>query len=917
MPISAPNTTSRPTSTSSIVFIVMFRRSSSILLLVNPAHHLRSATPTSSLYPTHSSKPVCSSAGRIADLLEILAPLDHVFRGDFHVKGYVNSLRKCLRSGDHRMVSSLHARLITRGFDSDLLLCNVLMDMYAKVGLMGCSAKLFDGMTERDLISWCTLISGFVRCGCILEAYGAFRLMQRAGWCPNHFVISSVLNACSASGILEMGVLVHGLVIKRGLGFDRFVEVGLVGMYAKCGDLDDALKVFYEIPVKTPVAWNAMISGYFFNGFLIHALELCRDMCRVGFVMDSVTLRVVTAAASALQILELCRNLHVYSIKVGKDADSFVVAELVKLLTALGEVDYIRKLHRKIRKPDASLYSLLISGYHLHGYREEAMKLAEELLNLNLSLNEGALVAILNLCSCKEDGTQIHANFLKSGHLSCLPVGNSLISMYTKFGDMVNAHITFNSMRIHDVVSWTAIIAGLIQNLQFAEAIEVFCAFRTSGILLDQHSVVTVVNACTGLRDVDKGKQIHCLALKLGFELSVFTSASMINMYAKCGNINSAVRLFSCISLPHSIILINVMLAGYCWNFQPEKAIDLYVREHHLGFVPDQFSYSTILSACADMQLRRVGEQIHCCIAKSGFFSDVVTGNALINLYVKCGCMASACKFFYNMKSWNAYSYAILVLGYVENSGSTAAHQVLIQMQQSGLHVKPVSFGKILRSCTDSAAIDLGRQIHASIVKMGLDSDVDMGNALVGVYAESEKTHNFREVTDDMSVREEGMPDYLFAGCPEDAIVRGKNLKAFGLYKLEKVKKGTYSYECLVNPYLSAFATCEMYQNSALPHLDDEHTKYRIHDNSSDMIEDILESRVLLPNSIDNAYEKNVHRPSELHELINLEKVWDNALILVLLGNSKLSLLDERMDYFKPVNRSSDGASGKILCIPV
>ncbi|WOL20445.1 pentatricopeptide repeat-containing protein [Canna indica] len=513
--------------------ISIIRRSSFALLLEKSTCLIRSTSRTSSLCPATNGcgRPICTTAGRVSDLLEILAPLDRAFRSDSHAKLYVNSLRKCLQSGDYRMVASLHARLITRGFDSDLLLSNVLMDMYAKIGLMGCCAKLFDEMTERDVFSWCTLISGFVRNGSSLEAYCSFREMLRAGWKPNHFVMSSVLNACSASGILEPGLLVHGMVIKNRLGFDRFVEVGLVNVYAKCGDLDSALKLFYEIPVKTPVSWNAMISGYFSNGFLVQAVDLCRVMCRVGFIMDSVTLRVVTAAASAMQILELCQNLHVYSMKIGLDTDSFVVAELVKLLTELGDVDYIRKLHRKIKRADVCLCSLLISGYHLHGFKEEAVSLAEELLKLNSSLTEGALVSVLNLCFYKAEGTQVHTIFLKAGYLSCLSVGNALISMYVRLGDMVNAKQAFDNMQVHDIISWTTIMAGLVQNFQFMDAIEIFYAFKKTGIHFDQHFLVTVINACIGLQDIIKGNQIHCLALKLGFGFSDFISASVTNMF--------------------------------------------------------------------------------------------------------------------------------------------------------------------------------------------------------------------------------------------------------------------------------------------------------------------------------------------------------------------------------------------------
>ncbi|XP_042395280.1 pentatricopeptide repeat-containing protein At3g20730-like isoform X2 [Zingiber officinale] len=867
--------------------------------------------PSTTASSSTSSSLLLSAAGRIADLIKILAPLDQVFRSDSRARFYVNSLRKCLRFGDHRTVGSLHARLISRGFESDLLLSNVLMDMYAKLELMNSCSKLFDGMNERDLISWCTLISGFVRDGASFQAYSAFRQMLRIGWIPNHFVVSSVLNACSTLGILQPGLLVHGFIVKSGLGFDRFVEVGLVNLYARYGDLDCALKLFYEIPVKNLVTWNAMISGYFLNDFLIQAVELCRDMCRVGFVMDSVTLRVVMAAASALQNLELCQNLHVYSIKVGLDSDSFVVVELVKLLTELGDVDYMRKLHRKIKRPDVSLYSLLISGYHFCGCREEAVNLAEELLNLNASMKEGAFVNVLRLCFCKEEGTQVHAKILKTGHLSYLPVGNALISLYARFGDLFNAKLAFDNMRAHDVVSWTAIMAGLVQNLLFFEAIEVFSSFRSTGKLLDNQCLVTSINACTGLRDVVIGSQIHCLALKHGLGLCNYMNASMIDMYAKLGYISSSARLFSYLLPPHSPILINVMLSGYCWNSQPEKAIDLFGREYRLGFVPDRFSYSTILSACANVQFKKVGEQFHCCTVKTGFeLSDVVVGNAIINLYVKCECMASACKFFYNMKNWNAYSCMALMLGYIEN-GRSESQKVYSQMQQSGLQSEPISFARV--------AVDLGRQIHGIIVKIGLDSDANIRDAFVGAYEKSLNADKLKEASDFMSEREDEKQDYVFAGFIENANA-GWNLKAFGLYNVDKLRKGTYSSEHWLNYYSDDNYGSQMHENHAPLHmmnkgficdepkgsLVDAHTKYIIHDNNSGVLQDILGSKVVLSNLYDS------HQSSDLRELIRVESAHDRTTMLVLLGQSQLGILDERMDYFVSAKKTLDGGNGRV-----
>ncbi|XP_019705907.1 pentatricopeptide repeat-containing protein At4g18520, chloroplastic isoform X1 [Elaeis guineensis] len=870
---------------------------------------------------THDHRGPLRTSGTMSDVLEILGPFDHIFPpSDAQV--YTNLLRKCIRSKNFLLGDSVHAHLIKLGFESDLLVSNVLLDMYSKTGMLDSCAKLFDGMPERDHISWCTLISGYVAHGFDLEAYGLFRKMYQSRLKPNHFLISSALKGCSMSGILDLGVLIHGLVIKSGLGFDRFVEIGLVDMYAKCGSLDDALKMFYEIPVKIPVAWNAMISGYVMNGLFIEAVELCREMCRVGFLMDLVTLRIIASAASVLEMFDFCKCLHVYSIKIGLDADSYVVAEFVRLLTKLGEADYMGKLFSAVKKPDAFLYSLLISGYQFHGHRVEAVKLAEELLVLDRSPKQGALVTILNLCLCLVEGRQIHSYILKTGHFSLLLVGNALISMYIRFGEMVDANSVFHRMPECDVVSWTAIMAGLVHNLQFEEAFETFHAFRKTGIQLDQHSVVTAATACTGLLDIDKGKQIHALAVKLGCESSDFMNASMLHMYAKCGYIGSASRLFSYSILFQNLIFTNIMLAGYCWNSQPVKALELFAKEYHSGLIPDEFSYSTVLGACADIKSKGVGEQIHCHIVKSGFeFSDVIVGNAVISLYVRCGCISTACKFFHSMKRCNTDSYATLMLGYMQNRGSSEALRLFYQMQQNGLRANPVIFARILRGCADIAAIDLGKQIHASIIKMGLVSDVYIDNALVGMYMKSRDVDRERETLDQMSIRENEMCNSMIAGFSQVGD-RKRNVKTITLFNLDGVKEDHHGYVDIMNFYTSAasqlretsFHSC-MVQNGL--RFDVSLKNSRALDNSQDGLNKKLARDMLMWNSIYSESVKNECQFVELLESMKVEGIIpDHVIVIIFLGNCNLHILDERTSYFKSFRRSWIGGNANALCFP-
>jgi pentatricopeptide repeat protein len=156
------------------------------------------------------------------------------------------------------------------------------------------------------------------------------------------------------------------------------------------------------------------------------------------------------------------------------------------------------------------------------------------------------------------------------------------------------------------------------------------------------------------------------------------------------------------------------------------------------SWVPDEFTYSTVLSACRDMKTKETGDRIHSIILKSGFaYSDTVVGNSIIDFCLKCGCLSSAGESFYSMRNKDANLYAIMILGLIQNGSTIEALKLFSQMQESGVQASPVLFRRILQCCADTSTVNLGKQVHSSIIKIGLVSDVYIEKALVGLYAKS------------------------------------------------------------------------------------------------------------------------------------------------------------------------------------
>uniref|UniRef100_A0A6N2KFS8 Pentacotripeptide-repeat region of PRORP domain-containing protein n=1 Tax=Salix viminalis TaxID=40686 RepID=A0A6N2KFS8_SALVM len=175
-----------------------------------------------------------------------------------------------------------HCLVFKTVLDGDEYVNHSLIPMYARCGEMGFARKVFDEMGDRGLVSWNSMISGCAQNGASNEAIVLFNEMREAGPNPDKVTMIEVLSACSTVGALDLGKWIETHASERGLQHDVHVASALIDMYAKCGSLDDAIRVFESMPHKNEVSWNAMISALAFHGQAQEALSLFWRMSKVN-----------------------------------------------------------------------------------------------------------------------------------------------------------------------------------------------------------------------------------------------------------------------------------------------------------------------------------------------------------------------------------------------------------------------------------------------------------------------------------------------------------------------------------------------------------------------------------------------------------------------------------------------------------
>ncbi|CAN6442161.1 unnamed protein product [Victoria cruziana] len=763
----------------------------------SPAHYIKpldSFVSAARLFrnPKQLSETPTFREVRMDDILAIMGPFDELFPYSYLGGSYIGLIRKFMKMDAFLKCVCLHVHVVKLGFGADVMVSNVIMDMYVKNERLMDGHQVFIEMPTRDLVSWCTLIAGYANAETGLDGPDLFRCMWRSGLRPNHFVFSSVLKAVSACGCLRVGKQVHSQVFQMGFVSDGFLVIGLLDMYAKCGDIICAREVFDEAGVRNSISLNAMISGYIQNGLVHEGLVLYKDTRGSGSAIDLVTMRIVLGAGVALEQIDLCNNLHAHAIKAGLDSDKVVVTELLRSQAEIGEIMAVHELLKTLKVPDGSAFSAITCGLQMHGYRAELFKIAKGILESGFKINQGALICMLGLCFGPGEGAPVHNYTFKIGFLSDISVSNAVISMYARCREMDNADAVFHAMARHDLVSWTAIISGHVQNLQFWEAITLFLSYSNMGLPKDQFLIATIVNASAGLLDIDLGKQIHAIVLKFGLQRSNFLQTSILHMYAVCGFTETADMLFSSMLL-HDMVSINVMLDCYCRHGKPERALELFYLEHQKGLAPDRFSITAIFCACADLKSMVVGEQIHSYVIKSGLTSDLGIGNAVVNFYVKCNSVDSACNYLGGLKLQDVGTFGMILSGYVQSGNSKEALGLYCAMHRGGLQVNRHVFASILRACATLFALEQGRQVQASIIKIGLNKDMNVCNSLIDMYRRSFCMNEAEKVFDEMPVQDDVSWNALIRGYSQT----GEGDKAFELFEMmkqEEVYPDCFSY---------------------------------------------------------------------------------------------------------------------------
>nr|ACF22688.1 vegetative storage protein [Brachypodium distachyon] len=357
-----------------------------------------------------------------------------------------------------------HAFVIRNNFEYDLVLVNAILGFYMRIGAVQAARRLFEGMTEKDVVTWSCMVTGYVQSGDICEALTAYKKMVEAGIKPNAVTVVSVVQACSLAPDIEEGRRVHDIAVKIGCELEMTVATALVDMYMKCSCHEEAMQLFCRMSKKDAVAWAVVISGFTQNGLPDESMRVFKCMLFGGPFPDAVTMVKVLAACSESGVMRQAFCLHGYLVITGFCDKIFVAAALVDLYSKCGNLGCAVRVFESAMEKDVVLWSSMISGYGVHGLGQQAVELFQMMVASSVKPNSLTFVSVLSACSHSglvqegkrifESMTQVYGVVPNAVHHS------AMVDLLGRAGELQEAAKLLHGNGRADAHTWCALLAA-------------------------------------------------------------------------------------------------------------------------------------------------------------------------------------------------------------------------------------------------------------------------------------------------------------------------------------------------------------------------------------------------------------------------------------------------------------------------
>jgi pentatricopeptide repeat protein len=483
-----------------------------------------------------------------------------------------------------------------------------------------------------------------------------FRELHRLKIRFNVGFLVSILKISSELNELNLGFSIHAFLVKFGFSDETFLRCSLMELYANCNSVDSSYNLFYEATIKDPVLWNRLIALYVEKKLDSQSLQLYNEMHYFGITGDPITLSKVLHACGKVEALREGEAIHAQTVKSGLFDNSLVSNSLITMYSKNFSIDTARKVFELIEDKSVISWNSIISSCSQNGFLDEASEL-----------------------------------------LDC----------------MVKAGLK------PDLVTWNSILSGYSHNGHDHKVFKVLRSIVGNRFKVNSNTISSVLRSINNLRSLRYGKEIHGYVVRHGFTSNVYIGTSLVDMYMKCGSLNSSQRAFDSME-KRNVHTWNALISGYIQIAQFGKALELIRKMEDKGFKPNISTWNTLISGYAMQGLSKQAMILVRRIKSDGLKPNVI--------------------------SWTA-----LISGFCQKGDYGEALYVLSEMIKEGIEPNSTTVTVLLGAYAALPSLTKGMELHCFAIRRVFDRHTYVGTALVDMYSKSGSLRNacsvFKRIT--------------------------------------------------------------------------------------------------------------------------------------------------------------------------
>ncbi|XP_027355547.1 pentatricopeptide repeat-containing protein At1g50270 [Abrus precatorius] len=472
-------------------------------------------------------------------------------------------------------------------------------------------------------------------------------------------------------------------------------------------------------------------------------------------------------------------------------------------------------LFNTIHTPNTRLFNKMIATFSTTSHPQTSLLCYATMRQKGVQPDKHTFPSLLkmfsNSNSVGQDPFMLYAQIFKLGFDLDRFVSNTLIPAFANSGFRESAYQVFDESPFKDTVAWTALINGHVKNDCPGEALKCFVKMRSTGMKVDEVTVVSILRAAALVGDAYFGKWVHGFYVEAGrVRLDAYVYSALVDMYFKCDHCDDAYKVFN--EMPYrDVVSWTALVAGYvqCSKFQ--DALRVFWGMLLDNVLPNEYTLTSVLCACAHIGALDQGRLVHQYIECNKINLNAMVGTALVDMYSKCGCIDEALRVFGNLPVKNVCTWTAIINGLAVHGNAMGALSLLSCMLKSGIQPNEITFIGVLAACSHGGLVDEGKRLFELMSRAyHLKPNMDHYGCMVDLLGRAGYLEDAKQIIDNMPMKPSpGVLGALSGACMvHKALVMGEHI---GNLLVNQQPNHSGGYALLANLY----STCQNWEAAA------------------------------------------------------------------------------------------------------